>query len=151
MTRPSKPDDRPSSPRFKDRKSKPRNQPPPYEPLRPGQTLTPNVSLTHQKLVGRVLVLWAKLESAINDTIWQILRLETQDGRALTAYNDAEQNLTILRSLAKRHLTDERYKTLKATLDAIKICQGERNMIAHGTWGTLNPDGVPIALYIRNR
>jgi hypothetical protein len=124
---------------------------PSYPKLRPDQKLVPDVSLTHQKLVGRVVILFGKIEAAVQDAIWHILKIDEDDGRLLTAPHDFDDNLILLQALAKRHLTDERFASFLPTLKTIKKRQEDRNFVAHGTWGTLKPDNVPMALGIRKK
>ena len=117
----------------------------------PHHTLDPFVSLTQQKLIGRVIVLFGKLEGAVGAAIWELADLMNDDGRILTQRRDIEDNMITLRALAKRHLTEERMNQLTPILELIKNLQESRNMMAHGSWGTLQPDGKPLAFVLRKK
>jgi DNA polymerase IIIc chi subunit len=147
--RPPKPTDRPATPRFKkDRKAQSPGKPP-VSPRRPDQHWRPQVSMLHERLVGRVIIAWGKLERAVQETIWHFLDLGIEDGRLLTARNDTEDNLIILRALGKRYLVGQASEDFTAVLDTMKARQEERNWIAHGTWGTLMPEREPVAMTLR--
>jgi hypothetical protein len=139
------------NPRFK---RKPSPQPSKDSPqhLRPDQHIDPDVPITHQKLIGKVVVLWAKVENAMQDAIWQFLGLEPEDGRILTARNDAQDNILMLRSFAKRYLDAGRFEEFdKTVLKVIEARQEDRNIIVHGAWGTLKPERTPISTVLRRK
>jgi hypothetical protein len=102
-------------------------------------------------MIGRVMITWSKLEAAIQGVIWTFLALSLEDGRILTARNDVQANLIILRALAKRHLGEAAFNELTPVLDRIKARQEDRNFIAHGTWGTLMPGMLPVAMSVRTK
>jgi hypothetical protein len=147
---PPKPEDRPASPRFKKRASGSGRQarpgaPPPH--LHP----TIHVSLQTQRLVGRAIIAFAKLEGTVQDAIWRFLKVDEEDGRIVTSNNDVDANITILEALGKRHLTEDVFIHLRKILKHAKQCQGHRNFIAHGMWGTFTPDPIPFAMSIRKK
>jgi len=49
----------------------PKPEKPPYKPMADHESVVPYVSHEQQLLVGRVVVTWAKLENAMQDTICQ--------------------------------------------------------------------------------
>jgi hypothetical protein len=124
-------------------------QKPPITPLTQGQHTIPVVSNDHQLLVGRVVVLWSKLEGAMQDTTWSFLRIGISDGRILTGGMQAESLLRILRALGNRHLKEPILGEFLSMMDLIQDRQEDRNFIVHGTWGTLMPNNVPIGLSLR--
>jgi hypothetical protein len=147
--KPPKPEDRPSSPRYKKPRKAAFSTKPPFITLEPGQHVEAHVSLLHQRLIGSVIVAWSKLESAIQDTIWHFLDLGIEHGRIVTCRNDVENNLIMLRLLGKRHLQSANQEDFSKILNVIKSLQEDRNFIAHGTWGTLTPLGIPVAMSLR--
>ena len=108
-----------------------------------------NVSGPQQLLIGRVIVVWSKLENAMQDTIWQFLRLGMSDGRIITERMDATTLVRILRALGNRHLDEPLLGEFLATMDRIGDAQEDRNFIAHATWGTLLPENVPLGISLR--
>jgi hypothetical protein len=122
---------------------------PPFTPLKPDQTTTPNLSAKHYEMIGKVVVVWSKLEAAMDDTIWHFLKLDMEDGRIVTTRLDARTKATMIRSLSEWHLSKDDQDGLATVLTVISERQDDRNFIAHGTWGTLLPDNVPIAMSLR--
>jgi hypothetical protein len=100
-------------------------------------------------LIGRVIVEWARLEAMMQDAIWNILNVPLEDGRVLTARMDARTKLQWLRAFAKKHVSGDELKTLSDTLDLIELSQDDRNFITHGTWATMWPDNVAVAMSLR--
>jgi hypothetical protein len=133
------------------RKRLPKPPKPPFQPLRPEQVTDGRISMVHERLIGRVVSRWAKLEAAMSDLIILITGLNFEDGRLFTERQDATRLIAILRTLAERYLSDEgtpspRSKFLD-TLDKIEHLKEDRNNIVHGSWGEI--DGVPIMLSLR--
>jgi hypothetical protein len=147
--KPPKPEGGPSFPRYKKPRKAASSTKPPFITLEPGQHVEAHVSLVHQQLIGGVIVAWSKLESAIQDTIWHFLDLGTEHGRIVTSRNDVEDNLIMLRLLGKRHLKSANQEDFSKILNVIKSLQEDRNFIAHGTWGTLAPHGIPVVMSLR--
>jgi hypothetical protein len=122
---------------------------PPFKPKSDLQSVLPNVPMEQQLLIGRVVVAWSKLENAMQDTIWHFLRIDTSDGRIVTERMDAVTFLRILRALGNRHLNEPLLHEFLSTMDKIEDRQEDRNFIVHGTWGTLMPDNLPLAMSLR--
>jgi hypothetical protein len=129
----------------------PRSPKPPITPLKPGQHFDPRITTRHEMLIGRVTVEWARLEAMMQDAIWNILNVPLADGRVLTARMDARTKLQWLRTFAKRHVSDDDFKARSETLDLIELRQDDRNFITHGTWGTIQPDNVAVAMSLRQK
>lgn len=132
------------------RPSKP--QRPPIKPLGKDQVASPNVSELQQTLIGKFVVLWAKLEASLNDMIWVITGLGLENGRILTERNDATRQITILLALVERNIAEDKHpngnkEKLLRTLDQIDILRENRNAIIHGSWGEI--DGVPVTASLR--
>ena len=119
-------------------------------PMRPDQFAAPCVGMAHEKLVGRLVIEWARLEAVLNDLIWIFLDLSFEDGRAVTGRADASTKIALLRVIAPRHLVSaDQLEALLIGLDTIESLREDRNFIMHGSWGRLFPEGVPIAASIR--
>jgi hypothetical protein len=122
---------------------------PPVQPLRPGQSGKVGIGLLQEKLIGRVVVERSKLESSLHDLIWRMLGIEIDDGRILTARMDAVRLIGIIRALAPRKLKEPQLQTLLDVLITIDELRDDRNFIAHGTWGALLPENIPVSLSLR--
>ncbi len=109
------------------------------------------VSCQHERLVGRLIIEWSRLEAIMQEVIWTILDIKWEDGRAITQAMDATRKLQLLRSFSKRHLEGKRLENLTAILDCIELYQEDRNVVAHSTWGTLIETGEPIAMSLRRK
>ena len=109
---------------------------PPVQSLRSDQYHNPDITHEQTRRIGQVVVLWSKLEAAIEDTIWMLLNLDDEDGKIVTKRLSAEAKIQLLRVIGRRHITDktivaEFNKTLNY-VDELKEC---RNFIAHGVGG----------------
>jgi hypothetical protein len=119
-------------------KRKPRPSKPPFVRLHPDQ-----------EMIGRFIMAWSNVDAALDDTIWQLLRLSDEDGRDLTKRCDAKTKIEILRSVAPRHLAEPEISRLLDALDEADLLREDRNFVAHGTWATLVPQGIPVAISLR--
>ena len=123
---------------------------PPFVSMRAGQEAVFGVSMAHERLVGRVVVEWSRLENILNDVLWSLLGLNFEDGRALTGRADASTKIALLRLIAPRHLASEdKLEALLLALDTIDACRDDRNFIVHGSWGKIEPEGIPVAASLR--
>jgi hypothetical protein len=107
--------------------------------------------MQQQRLIGRVIVIWGRLEGAIQTVIWDFLRIDMEEGRIVTARNDVDANINMLQSLGKRHLPVARQQQFKDLIKKVRDCQEDRNFIAHGQWGTGDPGDEPAAASIRKK
>lgn len=123
---------------------------PPIQKFKNNQYLSPEISDDQISRIGRVIVLWSKLEAAMEDTIWMFLYLDEEDGRIITSRLATDAKMQRLRGLAQRHISEENlakeFMKRMALADELKDC---RNFIVHGTWGTLMPENVPVALSLK--
>ncbi|HXQ51879.1 MAG TPA: hypothetical protein VN802_12345 [Stellaceae bacterium] len=123
---------------------------PPKRELKPGEDVEPRISDFQLEMIGAVTAHWARLEGALEDTIWHFLKLDGEDGRLVTARLDARPKVEILGALGKRYIPAghilEKFKKLLAHISDLAA---DRNFIVHGIWGTLTPDNVPIASSLR--
>lgn len=133
------------------RTKRPKIPKPPLQPLQPGQSMTPSVSADHERLVGRVVIEWAKLEGVLLDLIWQLLNLDDEDGRTVLARSDADTRIKLIRALAPRYIEQPKLETILSAIDIADDLRDDRNFIIHGTWGTLMPENVPNAISIRTK
>jgi hypothetical protein len=111
------------------------------------ERVSPHVSLMHERLVGRVVISWAKLEATLHDLIWQFYGLDTNDGRILTKRQDAKHLVLMIRSISEQHFEPKLHKAFCNLLNRIDQLYGDRNFIVHGTWGTI--DHTPFAASLR--
>ena len=62
---------------------------------------------------------------------------------------DSARLITLLRTLAPRKLEGDVLQELANLLAEADELRDDRNFIAHGTWGTLYPEGVAVCLSLR--
>jgi hypothetical protein len=82
-------------------------------------------------------------------TIWHFLKIDMSDGRIVTERMDAGTLLRILRALGNRHLEGPLLHEFLSAMDKIEDRMEDRNFVVHGTWGTLLPENIPVALSLR--
>ena len=131
-------------------------QKPPIIPADPGLVAHPEITLSQERLIGRFVVEWAKLELSMDDLIWNFLDLPFEHGRIMTKNLDATSKITRLRDLNETIIDKSSteyivYCYLKEVLDIIDIIRESRNLIVHGTWGLSHPHRIPIALSLRTK
>jgi hypothetical protein len=120
--------------------------------LRDDQTIEPRITDAHRALIGELIETWTSVDSNLEMMIWEFLRIDELDGRIVTSKMDARNKLQMLRALVNRHLTlPEHLEKAKRTINEIDQLRDERNFVAHGNWGTLMPEGVPIAASLRKK
>ncbi|MEE9452752.1 MAG: hypothetical protein V3V13_00025 [Paracoccaceae bacterium] len=125
-------------------------QKPPVQKLHPDQHAIPDISDKQVELVGRTIVLWSKLEAALDDTIWLLLGIHDEDGKIITRRMGADAKIQMLRTLGERKISNQELLTsFNENLTLIGELKDGRNFIAHGVWGTLMPDNIPIALSLK--
>lgn len=127
-----------------------RVRPPPQDDL----TNSParhGVSAQHERLVGRLIIEWSKLEGTMQETLWTLMDIKWEDGRVITHTMDATKKLQLLRTFSKRHLIGDQLDLLTNTFDCMEEYQEDRNVIAHGSWGTLVESGEPIVMSLRRK
>jgi hypothetical protein len=127
----------------------PRPKKPPVMPMRAGQKYAPLVSLSQERLIGRLVVRWSKLEAAMEELIWNLMNVDISVGRIVTARLDTTAKIRMLRQLGELALIETKFHKLSTHLDQIDILREDRNFIVHGTWGTSLPDLEPTASSIR--
>ena len=123
---------------------------PPVQKPRPDQDDTPDISDEQTRRIGQVVVLWSKLEAAMEDTVWMLLNLDNEEGRIVTKRLSTDAKIQLLRGIAPRHIPDktllDKFNEAMKYVNELKDC---RNFIAHGVWGTLMPDDIPVALSLK--
>lgn len=125
---------------------------PKHKEMEPHQKAIFGVGMQHERLVGRAVIEWSRLENVLNDVIWRLLDLSFEDGRSLTGRADANTKIALLRSIAPRHLVDpDKLEALLLALDTIDASRDDRNFIVHGAWGRIAPDGIPMAVSLRSK
>src|SRR5665213_3418992 len=85
---------------------------PPLILLPEGDTLIGDVGLIHEKLVGRTVIAWAKLEAAMGDLVWFMLGVNMDVGRFVTSRMEANSIIRMLRDIAPIKLTEEKWHVL---------------------------------------
>jgi hypothetical protein len=127
----------------------PVRQKPPVQPRRSDKYGTGDVSEEQQRWIGLVVLNWAKLEQNIEDTIWSFLDLDLDDGKLITARLNTDSKIEMFKALSRTYLRGE---LLDDTIDSASLINGykeDRNFIVHGSWGTLQPENVPVCASLR--
>jgi hypothetical protein len=117
--------------------------------MRSDQTALPSVGLTQEKLIGRLVVEWSRVEGCLHDIIWRLTGLTFEDGRLLTERSDPTRLIAILNVLGPRYLDEP---LLHEFMDALKTAnelRDDRNFVAHGSWATILPEAMPAAASLR--
>jgi hypothetical protein len=121
----------------------------PKLPMPDGQTVVPGIDEVQEKLVGRLIVEWSRLEGMLDDMIWTLTGLSFEDGRVLTGRMDAKTKIAILQVIAPRYLTDPTLTKVEEALVLADSLRDDRNFIMHGSWGTIMPLNHATALSLR--
>jgi hypothetical protein len=109
---------------------------PPIRPAQKNEQIDHTIGLIQEKLIGRIVVAWSRLEGTMDDLIWQLLKLDLASGRIVTTRLDAVAKIKMLRDLGKIKLVIEaQFHKLSEVLDRIDILREDRNLITHGLWG----------------
>lgn len=87
----------------------------------------------------------------MQDTLWNLLGIELDNGRILTERTDAARKLQWLNAFATKHLKGTELSDLKDVLDRINEARLDRNFIMHGTWSTHVIKCEPIAFSVREK
>jgi hypothetical protein len=127
------------------------------QPANPDDPIFETISLSQERLLGRFVVEWAKLENTLDDLIWHFFDLPIAYGRIVTSRMDATGKITMLRPLNDMSfsLSSPDYAVhsyIKECLEQIKFLREERNLAVHGTWGRRRRtigSFVPIAFSLR--
>jgi hypothetical protein len=130
----------------------PRPIKPPIQRADPSDVGDPTIGLIQEKLIGRAVVEWAKLEACMGDAIGKLLNLEFQYTRLITARMEAVALLRLLRDVGELRLEESDFHKLSVICDKIDIRREDRNLIVHGSWGRTSAVGngtIAIALSLR--
>jgi hypothetical protein len=116
---------------------------PPIQKIMPEQIPTQRVGIGQERLIGRAVVIWARLEANLHDLIWAIRGKGLAEGRAETEKHLVGRLLKELRKIGSWSTETplEVRMAVLAVASAVKTLSEDRNLIVHGTWGEL--DGVP--------
>jgi hypothetical protein len=115
----------------------------PIQKIRPEQVATPRVGIGQERLIGRAVIIWARLEASLHDLIWTIEGKGLAEGRGETEKHMVGRLLKELRKIGSGSTETalEVRMAVLAVAGAVKTLSEDRNLIVHGTWGEL--DGVP--------
>jgi hypothetical protein len=93
-----------------------------------------------ERLLGRIVIEWSKLENSLLALLWEFLELSFEDGRILCSKMDVGTVIQMLRALANRHVIRDKtaypiFLNFLARVDELRII---RNLAVHGTWGMIS-------------
>ncbi len=120
-------------------------------PFRSNQSPRPEIGQIQERLIGRAIVEWSKLENCIRDLIWSLVSLSFEDGRVLTERTDIARLITVAKVLARRRLEEPLLTEVIDALTRADELRDDRNFIVHGTWCTVEPVGVPYSSSLRQK
>lgn len=129
----------------------PQKPPKPSAPLIIDSNISPDISMQQERLIGRVVVAWSKLEQAMHGVIWALLDMDPDDGRIVTGKQDAKHKIAILRGLGKKHLSEQAQPRFIKLPNISEKLYVDRNFVAHGSWGTDMNRNIAIAATLRER
>jgi hypothetical protein len=117
----------------------------PIEKIGSEQIPTPRVGIGQERLIGRAVIIWARLEASLHDLIWTVQGKGLAEGREETEKHMVGCLLKELRKIGSGSSTEtvstEIRMAVLVVAGAVKALSEDRNLIVHGTWGEL--DGVP--------
>jgi hypothetical protein len=122
---------------------------PPIQKLRPEQVPTGRVGIGQERLIGRAVIEWARLEASLHDLIWKIQGKGLAEGREETEKHLIGRLLKELRKIgdgSTKTALEVRMAVLTVA-GAVETLSKDRNLIVHGTWGEL--DGAPVVGSLR--
>src|ERR1035437_3922138 len=103
-----------------------------------GSHMEPRVSMLQERLIGHIVIVWARIEAMLQDIIWLLFGMDLAEGRLITARLDVRPKLAMVEALAPRRIMDAALlATLLDAVDIIRLRHGDRNFIVHGSWGTI--------------
>ena len=127
----------------------PRPQKPPITPYPQGVPIDSTISMKTERLIGRAIAAWSKLEACLDDFIWVLLNVPIEQGRLITVRMDAVRKIQTLRRLGELVLSQQKYFQLSPILDRIDILREDRNLIVHGTWGRHGVDKLNVVISLK--
>jgi hypothetical protein len=122
----------------------------PPVPLRQDQTIH-QIGPIQEKLIGRVIAEWNRLENILHELIWRFTGMSFEDGRLFTERLDPDRAIKILNVLGSRYLDGDQLQKLIDLLAIADDLRGDRNFVAHGVWSVLQPEGHNLAASIRQK
>jgi hypothetical protein len=127
----------------------PRRPKTPFQPRQPDQSFRHKIFADQERLIGRIIVAWSRLEYTMEEVIWSFLNVQIEEGRVITSRLDATFKMNILRGLALYHLDGRNAAKFSDLLNTIQDLYADRNVMAHAKWGTLLPEQLPAAASLR--
>jgi len=102
--------------------------------------MSAEMSLSHFRRIGEVVVMWGRLENALNDLVWTIQGKTLETGRTSTQDLQISPLLVALQNAMQDHLRGDKLKPeRKAVLNLIAFVtetKADRNLVVHGTWAS---------------
>lgn len=126
----------------------PRPKKPPIQPAVPGDESIGTIGLIQEKLIGRAIVEWAKLEACMGDAITRLFGVEFEYGRLIVSRMDATALIKTLRDVGILRLHQKDFHKLSVICDRIDVLREDRNLIVHGSWGR-SAGGTPQVMSLR--
>jgi hypothetical protein len=133
----------------------PRPTKPPIKPLEEGKFIIETIGPRDERLLGRFVIAWSRVEAAAQSLVWAFLGLTPKDGKIVTSKMDVGLLLQVLRALATRNLRAEFLGDFLTYINIAEEIKDVRNLAVHGVWhfiesdDVLGPKKVPSVMSIR--
>src|SRR5712672_1255861 len=111
----------------------PRPKKPPIQRHVPGDEGINSIGMIQEKLIGRFVVEWAKLEACMGDAITDLFGVEFTYGRLIVSRMDATGLIKMLRDAGALRLPQRDFHKISLICDRIDILRDDRNLIVHGS------------------
>lgn len=100
--------------------------------------------------IGNVMLAFSRADYALMILIWQILRINGDDGADLTLGLEMRRRITLVRRLMARHIlkTKDLVESVEGGLKQLEDTVEIRNRCAHGIWKPTQ-DGLLLCLLFR--
>jgi hypothetical protein len=92
----------------------------------------------YELLIGKIVVAWSRLESAVEELTWAFLKRAPDDGRIITSPLDAKYKISMLRGFGIKIIKGHSLKKFHKAIKLLRNLYDHRNIIAHGNWVTLS-------------
>jgi hypothetical protein len=122
----------------------------PILPPQENERVELSIGRAHEKLIGRIVVGWSRVDGILEDCIWELLNVKIEVGRVITARLDASSKIKMIRALSPVILTEAQLHKIVPIIDRVDILREVRNQIIHGLWGR-NEWGIPFAISLRTK
>jgi hypothetical protein len=91
------------------------------QPLLPGQTVVAGALMRDERLLGRIVMEWSKLENSLLALLWEFLNLSFEDGKILCNRMEVGTTIQMLRAMAQRHMIKDEFFFRISSIFLVKL------------------------------